>query len=210
MDWGLPVFAFDGLLTLTGELDGFLVVGVGAEEGAGFVGGEAGVVTAFAIGLFGLLGLLGFFVAGLIAFLCAHLAYIALFRSDAPTLGHRRAVMGTLAAGLTMYGVLLAGGLPTDLRVPVAVYVLVISLMAAQAIGRAATMQGEPSRQAAWGVALGALLFMLSDTLLAINRFVTPLPLSAVWVLTTYYAAQFMIVRHMLPALAEAAERPTH
>ncbi len=157
-----------------------------------------------------LLMLRGQFVAGLIAFLCAHLAYIALFRSDAPTLGHRRAVMGTLAAGLTMYGVLLAGGLPTDLRVPVAVYVLVISLMAAQAIGRAATMQGEPSRQAAWGVALGALLFMLSDTLLAINRFVTPLPLSAVWVLTTYYAAQFMIVRHMLPALAEAAERPTH
>jgi hypothetical protein len=68
VDWGLPVFAFDGLLTLAGELDGFLVVGVGAEEGAGFVGGEAGVVVAFAIGLFGLLGLLGFFVAGLIAF----------------------------------------------------------------------------------------------------------------------------------------------
>ena len=53
---------------MAGELDGFLVVGVGAEEGAGFVGGEAGVVAAFAIGLFGLLGLLGFFVAGLIAF----------------------------------------------------------------------------------------------------------------------------------------------
>ncbi|MBK6850387.1 MAG: sterol desaturase family protein [Burkholderiales bacterium] len=157
-----------------------------------------------------LLMLRGQFVAGLIAFLCAHLAYIALFRSDAATLAHRRAVMGTLAAGLTMYGVLIAGGLPAELRVPVAVYVLVISLMAAQAIGRAAAMPGETSRRAAWGVALGALLFMLSDTLLAINRFVTPLPLSSLWVLTTYYAAQFMIVRHMLPALAEAAARPTH
>ena len=157
-----------------------------------------------------LLMLRGQFVAGLIAFLCAHLAYIALFRGDAPTLAHRRAVMGTLAAGLTMYGVLVAGGLPVELRLPVAVYVLVISLMAAQAIGRAAAMQGEANKRAAWGVALGALLFMLSDSLLAINRFVTPLPLAELWVLVSYYAAQFLIVRHMMPALADEAARPTH
>jgi uncharacterized membrane protein YhhN len=118
--------------------------------------------------------------------------------------------MGTLAAGLMMYGVLVAGGLPVELRVPVAVYVLVISLMAAQAIGRAAAMQGEANKRAAWGVALGALLFMLSDSLLAINRFVTPLPLAELWVLVSYYAAQFLIVRHMMPALADEAARPTH
>jgi uncharacterized membrane protein YhhN len=35
---------------------------------------------------------------------------------------------------------------------------------------------------------------MLSDTALAINRFVSPLPHSAVWVLGSYYAAQCLIV----------------
>ena len=35
---------------------------------------------------------------------------------------------------------------------------------------------------------------MLSDSLLATDRFVTPLPLAPVWVLSTYYAAQVLIV----------------
>jgi sterol desaturase/sphingolipid hydroxylase (fatty acid hydroxylase superfamily)/uncharacterized membrane protein YhhN len=161
-----------------------------------------------------LLMLRGQFIPGLVAFLCAHLAYLALFRSDAPLLAHRRAVMGTLAVGAVMYGVLVAGGLPIELRGPVAAYVLVIGLMAAQAIGRALIgprgATGAPARQAAWGVAIGAMLFMLSDSLLAINRFVTPLPAAQLWVLASYYAAQITIVRFMLPSLAEAAARPTH
>jgi len=47
-------------------------------------------------------------------------------------------------------------------------------------------------------VAVGAVFFMLSDSLLAINRFVTPLPLSGLWVLSTYYTAQILIVLHVL------------
>ncbi|WP_341890481.1 lysoplasmalogenase family protein, partial [Variovorax sp. YR752] len=46
-------------------------------------------------------------------------------------------------------------------------------------------------------VAVGACFFMLSDALLAINRFVSPLPLASLWVLATYYAAQMLIVRHI-------------
>ncbi len=64
--------------------------------------------------------------------------------------------------------------------------------MTAQAIGRA-TEQRTP---AAVAVAVGACFFMLSDSLLAINRFVTPLPLSGLWVLSTYYTAQLLIVLH--------------
>ncbi|WP_293224061.1 lysoplasmalogenase family protein, partial [Ottowia sp.] len=45
---------------------------------------------------------------------------------------------------------------------------------------------------------LGACCFMLSDSLLAINRFVTPLPGAQVWVLASYYAAQALIVGGML------------
>ena len=134
------------------------------------------------------------FVPGLVSFLLAHLAYIALFRQDAAWFPSRRALAATLGIGAAMYVFLWQGGLPTALRVPVAVYVGVIALMAAQAIGRATVLRNG----AAVGVALGAGFFMLSDSLLAVNKFVMPLPMSQVWVLTTYYAAQVLIVRHML------------
>jgi hypothetical protein len=41
---------------------------------------------------------------------------------------------------------------------------------------------------------VGSMAFMCSDALLGINRFVQPLPLSALWVLSTYYIAQTSIV----------------
>ncbi|REM30343.1 hypothetical protein DSI31_14710, partial [Mycobacterium tuberculosis] len=68
----------------------------------------------------------------------------------------------------------------------------------AQAIGRAAVLRDtDPS--AAW-VAVGSCFFMLSDSLLATNQFVSPLPLAPLWVLSTYYAAQMLIVRHARPS----------
>lgn len=136
----------------------------------------------------------GYFIPGLVSFLLAHLAYIALFRQDAPWFASRRALVATLGIGVAMYAFLWQGGLPAALRAPVAAYVLVIALMAAQAIGRATVQRG----RAAFAVALGAGFFMLSDTLLAINRFVSPLPMSQVWVLSSYYAAQVLIVAGML------------
>ena len=95
------------------------------------------------------------------------------------------------------------GGLPAALRGPVAAYVLVIALMAAQAWARHAVQPG----RAAWMVALGACFFMLSDSLLAINRFVTPLPWAQVWVLASYYAAQALIVGGMLRGRGCGRER---
>jgi uncharacterized membrane protein YhhN len=67
--------------------------------------------------------------------------------------------------------------------------------MAAQALGRAATMGDTPARH----VALGACLFMLSDALLATNRFVQPLPVASLWVLANYYAAQWLIAANVRP-----------
>ncbi|MFN3376441.1 MAG: lysoplasmalogenase family protein [Burkholderiaceae bacterium] len=149
----------------------------------------------------------GFFVPGLASFLLAHLAYIALLRRDAPWFASRAALAVPLAVGAVMYAVLWTGGLPAGLRAPVAVYVLVIALMAAQALGRALHLR----TRAAWLVAAGAVCFMVSDAVLAIHRFVQPLPLSALWVLGTYYAAQALIVggwvRQALPALTPVASR---
>lgn len=132
----------------------------------------------------------GFFIPGLVSFLLAHLCYLAVFKRGQRWFPHRGALAGTLAVGAAMYAFLWAGGLPAGLLGPVAAYVLVIALMAAQAIGRATVLRDTPSLL----VAMGAGFFMLSDSLLAINRFVQPLPMAQVWVLSTYYAAQALIV----------------
>ena len=141
------------------------------------------------------------FIPGLVSFLLAHLCYIALFKQGVGWFGHRGALGGTLALGIGMYAFLWHGGLPAALRVPVAVYVVVIALMAAQAWGRHAALRERSSL----AVALGACCFMLSDSLLATNRFVQPLPLSQLWVLATYYAAQVLIVSGMVTALTRGA-----
>lgn len=163
-----PVTGFDGLLV------------------AGLVASLAGDVL--------LMGPAGMFVPGLVCFLLAHLAYIALFRIGVGLFPRPGALAATLLVGAAMYAFLWHGGLPAALRIPVGAYVVVIACMAAQAIGRAAVLRRtDPS--ASW-VAVGACFFMLSDSLLAINRFVMPLPLAQLWVLATYYAAQVLIVRH--------------
>lgn len=149
----------------------------------------------------------GLFIPGLVSFLGAHLAYIALFRLGVPWFARRGALVATLAVGTAMYAFLWAGGLPAALRGPVAAYVLVIALMAAQALGRARALGTSAARM----VAVGACLFMVSDSLLATHRFVQPLPMAQFWVLSTYYAAQVLIVwgwlREPVSAPADAAPR---
>lgn len=141
----------------------------------------------------------GLFIPGLVSFLLAHLCYLALFRQGQRWFPSGKALAGTLAAAVVMYAILFPHLGPV-LKVAVAAYALVIATMAAQAIGRATVLR-DP---AAVGVAVGAGLFMLSDALLAINRFAQPLPLAQLWVLSTYYAAQVLIVRNARPAPAAA------
>jgi alkylglycerol monooxygenase len=137
----------------------------------------------------------GFFIQGLASFLLAHVCYIALFKQGTPWFPSKKALLICLAYGTAMHAYLLPH-LGAGLQIPVAVYVLFIALMGAQAIGRAWLQQTASSR---W-VAVGALLFMASDSLLAINLFVAPLTLSPLWVLSTYFAAQIMIAQNALRA----------
>ena len=155
------------------------------------------LMSALAASLVGdvMLMLPGQFIAGLLSFLVAHLLYLALFRQGVGWFPNRRALALTLTVGAAMY-LVLWNGLSPALKVPVAVYVGVIALMAAQAIGRAGQLRDRASTL----VAVGAGFFMLSDALLALNRFVTPLPMAQVWVLSSYYAAQVLIASHARPA----------
>ncbi|MFZ4478486.1 MAG: lysoplasmalogenase [Rhodoferax sp.] len=141
----------------------------------------------------------GYFIPGLASFLIAHLFYLALFRQGVPWFPSRRALIAVLAVGAAMYAWVWTGLTDPVLKVAVAAYVGVISLMVAQAIGRA-SVQGD---RACAAVALGACIFMLSDALIAVNRFVQPLPLAPLWVLSSYYAAQLLMVHNARPDCSE-------
>jgi len=170
-----------------------LVLMVAAWQSSAGMLGRKWLMLALALSLLGDVLLMGesLFVPGLVAFLLAHISYIQLFRQDAPWLRSRRAVAVCISAAAVIFVGLDQNGLPTELRVPVAAYVLVIATMAAQAWGRAKHLYSASSLWVAWG----SLSFMLSDTLLAFDKFVSPLPYAGLWVLATYYLAQGLIVR---------------
>ncbi len=133
------------------------------------------------------------FLPGLIAFLLAHLAYIAAFctRSRFFARWSPFVVYAIVAGAVLMH---LWPGVPPALRVPVLLYVLCLASMAAQAavVWRAA--RGTADEMLARSAAIGGALFVASDALLATNKFAGPLPLAPLWVLSTYWAAQFFIV----------------
>jgi alkylglycerol monooxygenase len=151
---------------------------------------EALLVAGLAFSLVGdvFLMLSGYFIPGLAAFLLAHVCYVLLFRQGMPWFPSGRALAATLAAGAAMY-VFLLPGLDPVLKVAVAAYTVVIAMMAAQAIGRAVVLRDAGSL----AVAVGAVFFMASDSLLAVNRFAVPLPMAQFAVLATYYVAQVLI-----------------
>lgn len=140
------------------------------------------------------------FLPGLVAFLLAHLAYLYAF-----TRGQRFAAAVTPFVGYAVVaGVILAllwPGVPGALRLPVLAYVIALSAMAAQAavgwwLHRAEVGTGTALARRA---ALGGALFVLSDAMLATNRFGITLPMAALWILPAYWAAQWLIASS-LPA----------
>lgn len=143
------------------------------------------------------------FLAGLASFLVAHLCFIALFKVRVPWFASRKALACTLGCAAAMYALLFPHLAPV-LKGAVAAYAVVIACMAAQAIGRAAVL----ADRHAIGVAAGALAFMLSDCLLAIDKFAMPLPMAQLWVLATYYVAQLLIVNHARTADRLAGAQP--
>ncbi|KAA3598664.1 lysoplasmalogenase [Stenotrophomonas maltophilia] len=137
------------------------------------------------------------FAPGLIAFLLAHLCYIAAFRGG---LGAGRGLLAATlllgaSAALNVMG--LWPYLPAPMRIPVLAYVVVLASMAVLALARqwrrphTDAMEASSARWAA----SGALLFVASDSLLAWDRFAGGLPLASLLVLSTYYGAQYAIAR---------------
>lgn len=136
------------------------------------------------------------FVGGIAAFLVAHGCYLAAMGWS----GTRKpAQLLALLPALALWGAMVAVVVPRaphELRAPVVVYATVISAMLGRATGRA--LVTDPSREATV-MCVGAWVFALSDSLIAISKWVAPVPHAELAILGTYYAAQALISRG-LPA----------
>lgn len=91
------------------------------------------------------------------------------------------------------------------MKVPVAAYTIVIIAMLLAALNRF----GKVNRTSFLLVMAGAALFVLSDSLIAINRFHTKLDYSTLSVMSTYVLAQYLIVRGCLREGGNEIRQPT-
>ncbi len=131
------------------------------------------------------------FIAGLGAFLVGHVCYVVAMGRPFRHFGAWLAMSPAVMFGGGMYSLLVASGrAPEPLQIPVTVYMLVISTMFGRAMMRAFV---EKKDRAAIVFLVGAVLFVISDSLIGINRWVTPVPLARVWIMATYYAGQWGI-----------------
>ncbi|MER6085562.1 lysoplasmalogenase [Streptomyces sp. NPDC001833] len=130
------------------------------------------------------------FMAGMASFAAGHVCYLVLFRRQGPPHARARLLAFAYAAALVALVTLLWPDLPSGLRVPVAGYSTLLTAMAYTAATRLGPLAG-----------LGGALFMLSDTLIATGVADWPqLPRPDFWIMLTYAAAQFLLVRGTLDA----------
>lgn len=133
------------------------------------------------------------FLPGLVSFLLAHLAYLWAFTRVQRLAAWWPAFAAyALVAGAILWR--LWPGVPPALQAPVIAYVACLASMAAQA---AVLWRRGEARGAV--LAAGGALFVLSDAILATNKFAGPVPLSNLWILTSYWAAQWCIASWLAP-----------
>jgi uncharacterized membrane protein YhhN len=142
-----------------------------------------------------------FFIFGLICFLTTHIFYIAYFlkmQSPAISLLKKQPV---LLPVVIAYGITLVWFLYPhlgDLKIPVIVYAAVICTMLICSLHIFLKVNAPANVY----YLTGAALFVLSDSLLALNKFYQPFAFAGVMIMLTYCAAQYFIVQGFIKTTA--------
>jgi uncharacterized membrane protein YhhN len=134
-----------------------------------------------------------FFILGLVSFLIAHIFYIFLFFKELKRAGGKFHVKQPALTILALYIIAfyaLLGPRLGDMQIPVIVYALVISFM----LYLAYLLYPFWAKPSSFLIFTGALSFVLSDSLLAINKFYTPFPNAGFFIMATYLYAQGALV----------------
>jgi uncharacterized membrane protein YhhN len=168
------------------------------------IGGFSGHLQWFAYGLvFSLIGDTFLmlpkkqFNAALMTFLIAHVAYSIGFNDTVPPLNLVSIILAVMVGTTTirlareiLSGLDASGN--SKLRIPVLLYIIVISVMLLSAL--LTLVRPEWSVGPALLVSAGALLFTISDMILAWNMFVAPLRYEKLTVITSYHIGQILII----------------
>lgn len=142
-----------------------------------------------------------FFLFGLSSFFFGHLFYILAFASDAMIMknayktvlhdsGANPYFIGcySFAVGMCYF---LIDGIPSGLVIPVIIYAFTISSMLYTTLKRLGMPTSSDLSQKS--AAIGAASFVLSDSILAINKFHTKIPYAKFLIMITYFFAQICI-----------------
>jgi uncharacterized membrane protein YhhN len=138
----------------------------------------------------------GYFLAGMLAFVGTHLcnSFYFLRQTDHSNTRLREAFFAAIL--LMVLSITVFGRLNESLggfRIPVFIYMLVISIMAILAANLAGCL---PLRKIAWNCFIpGAGLFVISDTTLALNKFLYHQPQLDIVVIFTYGVAEYFLVK---------------
>ncbi len=134
------------------------------------------------------------FVIGLASFLLAQVCYIIAYQNTGASTGllKRLDVVKFTLFGVLLIWIILPG--LDGMLFPVLLYTLVLLTMAVWAHKRRhGTSTGSFTL-----VASGVTFFVLSDSMIAINKFALELPFERILVMSSYLAAQYLIVQGLL------------
>lgn len=131
-----------------------------------------------------------FFIFGLVAFLAAHIFYI-LFFEKIILAEHLKKRYWIFLPVMVYYVVLISVLSPTleDMKWPVRIYGIVISFMLIKAL----QVGWIKNRMTVFYLISGAALFVISDSILAMNKFYQPFEYAGFFIMLTYGLAQLLI-----------------
>ena len=137
------------------------------------------------------------FIFGLSSFLIAHIFYIVAFLKGNKLIEGIKnniffvifLILAYIPLIFVLVGSMLKSNTGMVMIVAVVIYASVITVMVLTTM---AMYGNEPSLQSKL-MMIGAILFMFSDSVIAINKFMVEIPYSGLWIMTTYTLAQWLI-----------------
>ncbi|MFT4833265.1 MAG: putative membrane protein YhhN [Flavobacteriaceae bacterium] len=135
-----------------------------------------------------------YFLGGLGAFLVAQLIYTLVMHKSAfdKIVFKSRPLIPIMVFGVILLALLIPN--TGSLAFPIIIYAFCILLMVSSAVLR----RGLTSDDSFNYTIIGAVLFVLSDSCIAIDKFVTPIPLAGFFIMTSYIFAQYYIVKGIM------------
>ncbi|MBV1922819.1 MAG: lysoplasmalogenase, partial [Flavobacteriaceae bacterium] len=124
-----------------------------------------------------------YFIAGLASFLIGHLVFTYAFLS-LKGFQKKYGIFGILLFIGLVYFFYLKPSLG-EITIPVGIYILVIVLMNWQAL----SLYSNEKNKAFLMISIGAILFLISDSILAFDKFKEPFSLAGILILSTYWTA---------------------